>query len=260
MTLPHVQVGHGPTLVLLHAFPLSRQMWRDVTAPLAASGWRVVTPDLPGFGEATDVVTTIDAMADAVAALLDELGEQTAVIGGCSMGGYVALAFAERYPERTAALVLVDTKASADSDAARANRERIAEQVTTSGSTTALAAVMIDTLLGQVTQRDRPDLVAWVREQILAASPGAVAAAQHAMAERREQFETLRRLQVPVLCIRGGDDATATADDQAAMVAAAGDVIDVTVADVGHLLPIEDPDAFVAHVGGFLGRVRTASC
>ena len=260
MTLPYSEVGSGPVLVLLHAFPLHRGLWRDVAEPLAADGWRVITPDLPGFGEARQPATSIDAMADEVALLLDHLDEHTAVIGGCSMGGYVSLAFAERYPHRVAALVLVDTKASADSDEGRANRERVAQQVTDAGSTQALATVMTDSLLGPVTRERRPEIVGWVRDQILEAQPAGVAAAQRAMADRREQFDTLRGLTVPVLAIRGADDGVATAEDHAAMAVAAIDGLNVTIPDAGHLLPIERPDAFVAQVRDFLGRVRTPSC
>ena len=260
MTLPYIEVGSGPVLVLLHAFPLHRGLWRDVAGPLAADGWRVITPDLPGFGDATQPATSIDAMADDVASLLDRLDEHAAVIGGCSMGGYVSLAFAERYPHRVAALVLVDTKASADGDDARANRERVAHQVTDAGSTQALAAVMPESLLGPHTREHHRQIVDWLRTAILAARPAGVAAAQRAMANRRAQFETLRRLTVPVLAIRGADDGVATAEDHAAMAAAAIDGLDVTIPDAGHLLPIERPDAFVAQVCDFLRRVRTPSC
>jgi pimeloyl-ACP methyl ester carboxylesterase len=260
MTLAHSDHGSGPAIVLLHAFPLNREMWRDVVDPISAAGWRVITPDLPGFGASTPTVATIDEMADAVAALLDECGVHSAVIGGCSMGGYVGLAFAQRYPGRVAGLLLVDTKASADSDDARANRERIAQQVIDSGSPRALASTMPDTLLGSSTRRDNPALVDWVQQRILAAPVAGIAAAQRAMAGRREQFDTLASLRVPTLSIRGVEDGTATAADHAAMAAAALDVVDVEVPNAGHLLPIEQPSAFLAHVLPFLERVRGPHC
>lgn len=260
MTLAHADIGSGPALVLLHAFPLSRAMWRDVTAPLAAEGWRVITPDLPGFGESLQTATSMSDMASAVVELLDELGEHSVVIGGCSMGGYVALAFAERFPHRVGGLVLVDTKASADGDEARANRERVAQQVMAAGSTDALAAVMPGTLLGSTTQASRPELVAWVQQEIRANRPEGVAAAQRAMAARRAQFDTLSGLRVPVLCIRGAEDGIASAEDHAAMAAAAGDPVLVDIPDAGHLLPIERPTAFVAQLADFLRLVRHPHC
>lgn len=260
MTLAYSASGSGPSVVLLHAFPLSRDLWRSVTQPLADAGWQVITPDLPGFGASPSTANSIDDAADAVASLLDELGVQSAVIGGCSMGGYVALVIAQRYPNRTAGLILADTKASADGDDARANRERIAQQVLEMGSTRALAATMPDTLLGATSRAMHPELVEWAGAQILANSAAGVAAAQRAMAARREQFDTLEALRVPVLCIRGSEDVVSTAADHAAMAAAARDGVDVEVPDAGHLLPIEQPGAFLAHVIPFLERVRGPHC
>ena len=261
MTLACTEQGAGPALVLLHAFPLSRDLWREVAPTLAAAGWRIITPDLPGFGESREVIApTVDAMADEVAALMDELGVQTAVVGGCSLGGYVALAFAHRYPQRVAGLVLADTKASADDDVARANRERVVQQVEHSGSTHALAVAMPDTLLGESTRASQPALVAWVQHQIDANTAAGVAAAQRAMATRSAHFDTLSQLRVPVLCIRGSEDLPASAADQVAMAVAATDVVAVEVEGAGHLLPIEQPAAFVEHVGAFLARVRGPHC
>lgn len=258
--LAYATTGEGPALVLLHAFPLDHSLWKDVTEPLAAQGWNVITPDLPGFGASVGPLRSIDDAASQVAVLLDALGVHSAVIGGCSMGGYVAMAFAAQFPSRTAGLVLVDTKGNADGDEARANRERIAHQVETSGSTAALAVTQPDAMFSPVTLSSKPDLVAWLRATILVQKPEAVAAAQRAMAVRAERFATLAALRVPVLCIRGADDTVSSADDHARMAAAAGDALDVTVPDAGHLLPVEQPAAFVDAVGAFLARLRTPSC
>ena len=258
MTLAFSERGEGPALVLLHAFPLSRALWDDVVPQI--DGWRVITPDLPGFGASAIPVDSIDAMADAVASLLDRCGVQSAVVGGCSMGGYVALAFAERYPQRVAGLVLADTKASADPEDARTHRERVASQAERSGSTQALAATMPETLLGVTTRARQPHLIEWAKEQILANSAAGVAAAQRAMANRRAQFDTLAALRVPVLCIRGTEDVPSTSEDHAAMAAAAPDAVNVEVPEAGHLLPIERPSAFLAHLLPFLQRVHGARC
>ncbi len=258
--LEYSETGTGPALVLLHAFPLDRSLWRDVVAPLAAVGWRVVTPDLPGFGASEKFIGSIDDSASAVATLLNHLGENAAVIGGCSMGGYIALSFAAQYPERTAGLILADTKASADGEEARANRERIAQQVLASGSTAALAATMPESMLSPTTLERRAEVSQWLQATIRLQDPASVAAAQRAMATRADRFATLKALRVPVLCIRGADDRTATADDHARMAAAAGDAVDVVVPEAGHLLPVEQPVAFVEQVAEFLRGVRTPSC
>ena len=254
------EVGSGPALVLLHAFPLDRSLYRDVTEPLAADGWRVITPDLPGFGGSEEAVGSIEDSALAVALLLNQLGENAAVLGGCSMGGYIALSFAAQFPDRTAALILIDTKASIDGAEALANRERVADQVLASGSATALAATLPDSMLSATTLSERPQLADWLRQTAGRQCPHSVAAAQRAMAARVEQFAALAALHTPVLCIRGTDDRTATAADHAAMAAAAGDAIDVHVPGAGHLLPIEQPAAFVEQVSAFLRKLRAPRC
>lgn len=258
--LAYSEIGEGPALVLLHAFPMDRSLWREVAPALAELGWRVITPDLPGFGASPEPAASVEEMAERVALLLNELGEHAAVVAGCSMGGYAAMAFASLFPERTAGLVLVDTKGNADGEEARANRERIAEQVLSSGSTAALAVTQPDVMLSAETREQRPQVTAWLQDVIRAQQPAGVAAAQHAMAKRLEQFEMLAGLHVPVLCIRGSDDAISSADDHTRMARAARDGLDITVPGAGHLVPIETPDAFVEHVGAYLSHLRTPHC
>src|SRR5436309_7326571 len=109
-------VGAGPAVVLLHAFPLSRSMWRPQREDLQ-SVCRVITPDLRGFGGTGgfEGPPSVDQMADDVAALLDALPvNEPVVVGGLSMGGYVALAFARRFAGRLRGLILADTRAEAD--------------------------------------------------------------------------------------------------------------------------------------------------
>ena len=117
--------GKGPPVLLLHAFPLSSAMWRRQIQALQGE-YRVVAPDMRGFGStpAFTGAPSVDQMADDAAALLDELKIQApVVVGGLSMGGYVALAFARRHAARLRALILADTRAEAD-DAAGTRQPR----------------------------------------------------------------------------------------------------------------------------------------
>ncbi|MCA1691211.1 MAG: alpha/beta fold hydrolase, partial [Actinobacteria bacterium] len=118
--LHYLEAGSGdPPLVLLHAFPLNAAMWEPQVADLS-DRWRVIAPDLPGFGKSApfpeDSAVSIDGMADVIAGLLDELDVPEVALGGLSLGGYVAFAFARRHRPRLRALVLADTRAGADSD------------------------------------------------------------------------------------------------------------------------------------------------
>ena len=122
-------VGSGPTVVLLHGYPFNRSMWRD-QLPELQQNHRVIIPDLRGHGEsaATQAPATMASMAGDVASLLETLNISRATIGGLSMGGYVALAFYRLFPLRVRSLVLADTRAQADTEEAKENREQQAEK------------------------------------------------------------------------------------------------------------------------------------
>src|SRR5258708_7497223 len=139
VTLYARDVGQGTPFVLLHAFPLSSAMWLPQREGLAGR-FRVITPDLRGFGGSLlgKDEPSIDAMADDVDGLLRSKGLARAVIGGLSMGGYVAMALCRRHPERVQGLVLADTVATADAEPARENRLRIAARLEVDGSTAGL--------------------------------------------------------------------------------------------------------------------------
>ena len=131
MDLAYADEGPGPVVVLLHGFPLSRAMWDEQLAGLG-SIYRVIAPDLRGLGESPvpEGVYTMDAMADDVVELLETLEIMgPVVVGGLSMGGYVALSLAARYPTRVRALMLMDTHAAADTPEAAQGREATAQAV-----------------------------------------------------------------------------------------------------------------------------------
>ncbi len=232
-------------IVLLHAFPLSARMWDDVVPALRGAG-EVLAPDLPGFGgrPAPASEPSVGAYADDVARHLDEAGADRAVLCGLSMGGYVAMAFARRHPERLAGLVLADTKASADPERARDNRERIATTLLAERTPRVLLEDVAPGLVGETTKLRRPDVVARVRRLVSEAAPEGVAWAQRAMARRPASFETLAALQVPALVVVGEQDALTPVADARAMVDAVPDGRLVVLPDAGHLPAMESPAEF----------------
>jgi pimeloyl-ACP methyl ester carboxylesterase len=253
MELAYREAGAGRPFVLLHAFPLSATMWLAQREGLA-DVCRVITPDQRGFGGSplgTDP-PSLDAAADDVAELLDRLDLDRVVLGGLSMGGYVAMAFLRRHPQRVSALLLADTKASADPDAARANRERIAVAVETDEASTVLVDDVLPSLLGSTTVGSRPMVSGRVRALVEAAPAAAVAWAQRAMAARPDSFETLRGFAGPALVVVGAEDALAPPADAEAMAEALQHGRLVEVPEAGHLTAVETPEAFNAAVAGFL--------
>src|ERR1041385_2269922 len=124
----------GPAVLLVHGFPFDRAMWRLQVGPLSAAGYRLVLPDLPGFGRSeVPPAGSVDVMARDLLATLDRLRVQRFVACGFSMGGYVALALAALAPDRLAGLVLIDSKAGADSDEGKAKRDATVEKVNAHG-------------------------------------------------------------------------------------------------------------------------------
>ncbi len=250
------EAGAGRPVVLLHAFPLSSAMWLEQRNALG-DRCRVITPDLRGFGGSPlgDDEPSLDAVADDVAAMLDGLDLERVVLGGLSMGGYAAMAFLRRHPERVSALVLADTKATADAPEAAANRERIAARLLSEDSSEVLLEEVLPSLLGPTTTRDRPLVAGRVRALVEAAPPAAAAWAQRAMAARPDSLATLRAADVPTLVLRGDEDALSSEADTDAMAEALPQGRLVVLPAAGHLSAVETPEPFAAAVGSFLGAL-----
>src|SRR5215813_12840008 len=145
--LHYRDLGRGIPVVLLHAFPLSGEMFETQWTALAGRA-RLIVPDLRGFGGSPPGPRPAEmgSLADDVLGLLDSLGIASAVVGGVSMGGYVTLALLRNDPGRVRALVLADTQTSADDAPARERRETTAREVLAQGATALLPSV--DKLLG----------------------------------------------------------------------------------------------------------------
>jgi pimeloyl-ACP methyl ester carboxylesterase len=255
--LAYREAGTGRPLVLLHAFPLSSAMWLEQRNGLS-SACRVITPDQRGFGGSplgTDP-PSLDAAADDIAALLDRLDLERVVLGGLSMGGYVAMAFLRRYADRVAALLLADTKAGADPEPARANRERIAAAVEADEGSTVLVDDVLPSLLGRTTAHSRPLVAGRVRGLVQAAPATAVAWAQRAMAARPDSFDVLAAFEGPALVVVGDEDVLSPTADAEAMAAALPHGRLVVVPEAGHLTAVETPEAFNAEVAGFISSLR----
>jgi pimeloyl-ACP methyl ester carboxylesterase len=169
-----VDRGAGPVVVLLHGFPFTAESW-SADAEALASRMRVVAPSMRGFGgsDATDLASlSIDTMADDVAAVLDALGlAERVVVGGLSMGGYVALAFARRFPSRLRGLVLADTRAEPGGDEARANRDKGITRID-DGDQAGFVEALFDSIVAPATRAGRPDVVAQLRRMAMSAPIG----------------------------------------------------------------------------------------
>ncbi len=254
MEIAYTDTGSGVPLVLLHAFPLSAAMWAGQRDALAGT-CRLILPDQRGFGASVPVGTDppdLDLAADDLRELLDRLRLDQVALGGLSMGGYVAMAFLRRYPERVSALILADTKASPDAPEAAENRHRIAAAVQQAGDSELLVTEMLPKLLGATTRERRPELVDAVTRMVRSAPPDAVAWAQRAMAARPASFDTIAAFTGPALVIVGEEDALAPVTEAAAMVSALPTATLVRIPAAGHLTALETPDEVSTAIRDFL--------
>ena len=252
--------GGGPSaVVLLHGFPFNHTMWREQAEALG-EGYRVITPDLRGHGGTglgVGAAAPMEEMAADVSALLDELNvSRRVVLGGLSMGGYVALAFYRLFPERVRALVLADTRPQPDTEEARRAREETARRALREGMQT-VADAMLPKLLVPSTREERPEVFERVREMILATRPEGAAAALRGMAARRDQTDLLQEIDVPTLIVVGSEDALTPPKDSETMHRAIRGSRLVVIEGAGHVSNLERPAEFNRALEDFLKGIES---
>lgn len=248
--------GSQLPLVLLHAFPLHAGMWAPQLEHLSARR-RIVAPDLLGFGgsDAPESMFryTMLGYADLVAGLLDQLGLDRVVLGGLSLGGYVAFAVLRQYADRVAALILADTRASADTAEVFDRRTDQQDQVARVG-TAALIEVLLAGLLSEHTRTSRLELVEQVR-RLMANPPAGYIGALEAMKHRPDATDELARIAVPTLVVVGEDDGLSPPEVARAMQERIPRAELAVLPRAGHLSNLEAGEEFNAAVEGFLSRL-----
>jgi len=245
-----------PNLLLIHGFPHDRTLWTG-TAEALADDANVIAPDLRGFGEdrrPLPEAMTMEAYAEDLKALLDEHGVDRAVLCGLSMGGYIALAFLERWPERVQGLILCNTKATADTDEAKSARKETAQNAFGKG-VPVIARGMVPKVLADRTRSEQPDLVNAAEAMMARQRPEAVAAAALGMALRPDRTPMLSTITVPTLIISGSEDGLMPLPTSEAMLKAIPGSELVVIPGVAHLSNLEAPAAFQTAVAVFLGNL-----
>ncbi|MEO6067303.1 MAG: alpha/beta fold hydrolase [Gemmatimonadota bacterium] len=244
--------GEGPVVLFVHGYPLDRTLWQHQLGAL--TGFRRIAPDLRGLGlsDAPDLGYSMATYADDLAALLDALHADQVVICGLSMGGYIALEFARRYRSRLRGLVLMDTRAEADTAEARKAREA-AMQVARERGAGAIAAQMITKLFAPGAAETMPQVVDRIRGMMEAAPVKGIVGALSAMRDRPDSTATLSELEgLPTLIVVGEkDQVTPLAVARAMADAVPGGMLSVIPA-AGHLPPVEQPIATTRVLTEFL--------
>jgi pimeloyl-ACP methyl ester carboxylesterase len=251
--LRYFEAGSGRPLVLIHAFPVSAEMWRP-QLDRVPDGWRFIAPDVRGFGAAAiepGTTPTIDDYAADIIALMDMLRLDRVVMAGLSMGGYITFALRRLASDRISGLILADTRSQPDTAEALKGRRALLEKVRDRGVRAVIDELM-PKLLGETSRRERADVLAHLTGLIEANAAGAIEAAIHALMSRPDSTPDLATIRCPTLVVVGEEDTiTPVSEAEALQRAIAGSSLAV-LPRAGHLSNLESPDEFSAALHRFL--------
>lgn len=248
--------GKGTPLLLLHAFPLSGAMWR-AQIDLFAKEYKVIAPNLRGIGETSPFADapSIDQMADDIAALLNEMRlAEPIVLCGISMGGYVAMAFARRHPQRLRALVLCDTRAEADTVEEQGKRDEMIRFASTNSSSDVFAKMAPD-ILGETTRETKAALVQKIAELSSDHNPQALANLLRALRDRPDATPHLAKIKVPTLVLVGHEDTVAPPTAARTLAKQIPNAQLHLIPQAGHLSNLERPQEFNRLMLAFLREI-----
>lgn len=248
----------GPTLLLIHGFPLNSSMWEPQLEDLSDIA-RIIAPDLRGHGQSDAMPGPYSTamIADDCVGLLDALGiQEPVVVCGMSMGGYIALELYRQHPDLVEGLILVSTRAGADSEEGKAGRDRAADRVEAEGPQV-IVADMLPKMMAPETYEIDPDLASEVEAMMQTTSPEGMVGALMAMKERADSTSMLAEIDVPTLIIHGAEDQIIPLSEARAMREAIPDAELVVIPEAGHLANLEQPEDFNAAVWDFLESLIT---
>lgn len=258
--MAYTDVGRGLPLLLVHGYPLNRQMWQPQLEDLKSYA-RLLAPDLRGHGDSQALPEpySMDLFADDLAGFLDALHvDEPVVLCGLSMGGYIAFAFFRKYAHRLRGLILVATRAIPDSPEARQGREAAAILARQRG-VAVIAEGMAPRLLSPKTVESKPELVARARAIMLHNSLEGVLGDLAALKDRPDSTPTLAQINLPTLIIAGADDQLIPLEETKAMHSAISQSQMIVIPGAGHLPNLEQPQLFNAAVRDFLTQLQSNS-
>jgi len=250
--ISYSDTGKGTSIVFLHGFLENSTMWNEHILELSKKH-RVICVDLLGHGD-TDClgyVHTMEDMADAVHHVLHELKLRKVVLVGHSMGGYVALAFAELYPDMMKGLVLVNSTSRADSDERKLNRDRAILAIKKSYTTAIRMA--ISNLFSEENRDRLTDEIEAVKLEALKTPLQGIVAAQEGMKVRNDREVLLHLTPYPKVLILGKKDPVLNYEENKDQVENS-DVELVTFND-GHMSHIENRDELTEVLLNFLKKI-----
>jgi pimeloyl-ACP methyl ester carboxylesterase len=257
MKLTFEDIGSGKPVVLIHAFPLSSKMWKSQAELLIENGFRVILPDLPGFGNNDEISNrySMDEMALQVLQILDSLNINKAIIGGLSMGGYVLFNLCRLASEKFAALIFCDTTYLADTEEKRTSRFDLISKIEKQGAN-ALIENMLPNLISDDTKQNNPQLVKELEDIFSKVKPAAATNALLSMAERKNNSLILDKISVPTLLIFGEFDKVTNLENAQEMNQLIPESELVVIERAGHFSNLEQPEKFNEALLDFCNRIK----
>ncbi|HEY2092331.1 MAG TPA: alpha/beta hydrolase [Thermoanaerobaculia bacterium] len=245
-TIHYHDDGKGFPIVWIHGFPFSSKIFEP---QVAIEQFRHIRVDLRGFGKTppAEGETSMATYARDVLDVMDDAKIDRAVIAGLSMGGYIAMQLLRDAPERVAALLLLDTRETADTEDGRATRFKQAGDVAKNG----IGSVVEPMVPKVAVSPEARDAIRKIMEE---ASPEGVIGALKAMASRPDSAETLRSATVPALVVVGDRDEITPPRDAERMVSLLRNAEEAPIAKAAHAANFERPEQLNPLVHAFLFR------
>ena len=249
ITIDYTATGKGTAVVLLHGFLENQTMWQYL-APVLATKYRVITIDLLGHGntDCLGYVHTMEDQADMVHHVLHELKIRKSVLIGHSMGGYVALAFAELYPDNVKGLVLLNSTSRADSDERKLNRDRAIAAV--KQNYTAFVRMSIANLFSEDNREKLAETIENVKLEALKTPLQGIVAALEGMKIRNDREVLLHFGPYPIALILGKKDGVLPYNDNVTQVE--NTRVQLTTFPDGHMSHLENQKALEKTIVSFL--------
>jgi pimeloyl-ACP methyl ester carboxylesterase len=252
ISVNYSDIGKGTVVVLLHGFLENSTMW-DEFVPELSKKYRVVTIDLLGHGQtqALNYVQTMEDNADMVLSVLNELRIRKAILAGHSMGGYVALAFADLFPNIVKGIALVNSTSKADSLERKTNRDRAI--VAVKQNHTNFVRMSVANLFSEDNRERLATEIEAVKHEALKTPLQGIVASLEGMKIRKDREMILQQGKIPVLLILGKKDPVLNYEENIAQEKHASVEL-VTFGD-GHMSPIENRDELLAALQAFFKKL-----
>jgi len=249
--IAYSDTGKGTAIVMLHGFLENSTMW-DFFVGEFGKKYRVVTIDMLGHGQTgcLGYIHTMEDMADAVHAVLHNLRIRKAVFLGHSMGGYVALAFAELYPDMVKGIVLQNSTSRADSDERKKNRDRAIKAV--KQNYTAFVRLSIANLFSEENREKFTVEIEALRDEALKTPLQGIVAALEGMKVRKDREVILHFAPYPVMLVLGKQDQSLVYEEHADQIE--GTEVKLITYPHGHMSHIENRDALVGELTEFFKK------